>query len=295
MLRLRPLLFALPLMLTAVPASAQRSVAGVDEDDDDDDAAPKSPPKAADDKKADPKKTDGKKTDDKKPDDKKPDDKKADAKKADDKKPTVNRAPDDILEDTDDDKKKRKIEDEARKKAEAAASAADAKRAAEKARLADDKKAAADKKLQATRDQRLSSARTQRTYRRDEGEVTLFAEVAPGAVTRGKLVEVRLEIFKRLDVANPKFGTREPLKNLKLTASVVEPTGKKDATMTYALHSLGAPGLYGFHFTPTRDGVVSVQVNGDLGQRTLNATVPLHVGVWPPPDFDSEDKKLVTP
>jgi hypothetical protein len=64
-------------------------------------------------------------------------------------------------------------------------------------------------------------------------------------------------------------------------------------TTRYAVHSLGAPGRYGFHFTPGNDGVVQVQLSGEVGERRLNVTIPLHVGVWPPPDFEDEDKKLL--
>ena len=308
MLRLRPLLFALPLLLATAPAAAQRSVAGVDDEDDEDDDGKKADPKKAGDKKADDKKVDPKKADDKKVDPKKADDKnvdpkkaddkkvdpkKADDKKIDDKKAGASRLPDDVLEDTEADKKKRKAEDIAREKAEAAAGAADQKKAAETARLTEEKRIAADKKLQATRDQRLGSARAQRTYRRDEGDYTIIAEVQPGAVVKGKFVEVRLDVFKRLAVADPRFGTREPAKGLKLVANVIEPTGKQDATTSYVLHPTGAPGHYGFHFTPTRDGVVQLRLSGGAGERSFNSTIPLHVGVWPPPDFDAEDKKLI--
>ena len=82
-------------------------------------------------------------------------------------------------------------------------------------------------------------------------------------------------------------------RDLKLVAAVIEPTGKKDMTTRFAVHSLGAPGRYGFHFTPTNDGVVQVQLSGEVGERRLNVTIPLHVGVWPPPDFEDEDKKLL--
>jgi hypothetical protein len=38
---------------------------------------------------------------------------------------------------------------------------------------------------------------------------------------------------------------------------------------------------------------VQVQLSGEVGERRLNVTIPLHVGVWPPPDFEDEDKKLL--
>ena len=72
---------------------------------------------------------------------------------------------------------------------------------------------------------------------------------------------------------------------------MVEPSGKKDGKKRYAVHSLGAPGLYGFHMTPPKDGVLQVQLTGDVGDRTLDVSFPVHVGAWPPPDFDDEDKR----
>ena len=270
----------------ATPSLAQRSVAGDDDDDDDDDDG-----KKADDKKADDKKADDKKADDKKADGKKADDKKADGKKADDK--AVKKPVGDVLDETAEDKKKRKAEDDARRKADDAAAAADKKKADDKARLADEKSAADEKRRIDTREQRLVSARRVRPLLREAGDIRIQVAVEPGAVVKAKLVEIRLDLGKKLEVADPKFGTREPLRNLDLTATVTESTGKKDSSRVYAVHSLGAPGRYGFHITPPKDGELQVQITGDADGRSLDVSFPLHVGAWPPPDFDDEDKALV--
>lgn len=310
MLRPRSLLFALLLAAQIVPsvASAQRSVAGSDDDEDeDDDGAQKkkdekpaeTPADPKDGKKADPKATkkdDKKKADDKKVEEPKADDKKTPPQKVDPK--STKSGPVDVLADDEDDKKKRKAEDDARDKADAAASAADKKKADDKAKLAEEKKASDDKRRIETREQRLTSAKRVRPLVREEGEVKLQIDIEPGAAAKGQLVEVRFDIGKKLDVADPKFGNREPLKNLKLTAIVSDGSGKKDAARAYAVHSLGAPGQYGFHVTPPKDGLLQVQVTGeapssDGGTRSINVTFPIHVGVWPPPDFDDEDKKLL--
>jgi hypothetical protein len=293
--------------LVSVPSLAQRNIQGVD-DEEDDDGEERTPPsdvdkKKADGKKADDKKADGKKKADdkkadgkKKVDDKKVDDKKVDDKKADEPRKGADRkaTPGDVLDETPEEKKKRSAEDEARKKADEAAAAEEAKQAAEKARLAEEKKANAEKRRAETRDQRLASAKRVRPLVRDEGGYHVGVAVEPGALEKGALVEVRFDIGKNLDVADPKFGNRQPLKNLALTATVIEPSGKKDAKRVYVVHSLGAPGQYGFHMTPPKDGVLQVQLMGDVGDRTLDISFPLHVGVWPPPDFDDEDKKVQT-
>jgi hypothetical protein len=153
-----------------------------------------------------------------------------------------------------------------------------------------------EKRLQETKADRLAAAKKQRVYRRTESDdVVVICEVEPGAVSKDAVVEMRLEVFRPLDVADPRFGAREPHRDLNLVATVVEPTGKKTTTTaTYTVHPLGAPGRYGFHFTPNHDGVLQVQLSGDVGGRRLNVTIPLHVGVWPPPDFEDEDKKLLS-
>lgn len=320
---MRPKILALALLassLAPLPASAQRSVGGStddEEDEDDEDAGTKKKEDPPADPKADPKdpkakkKDDKKKADEKKADEKKPDEKKADEKadpKADpkktdekakpDAKSTKKATPDDVLEDTAEDKKKRKAEDDAKAKADAAASASDAKKAEEKAKLAEERKAADDKRRLDTREQRLTSAKKVRPLMRDEGALNVQVALEPGAVVKGDVVEVRFDIGKKLDVPDPKFGNREPLKNLKLKAIVSDASGKKDSAREYAVHSTGSPGNYGFHMTPTKDGVVSVQLtgtypDGEGGERSVNVTFPVHVGVWPPPDFDDEDKKLL--
>jgi hypothetical protein len=306
MLRPATLLLCLSLPATvAIPAAAQRDVVGADDEEEDGPprAAPPQPEEKKDDKKDDDKKGKKKKDDQKPAEDKKPtedkkpakdDDKKAakDDKKAakDDKKA----APVDVLADSEEDKAKKKAEDEARKKADEAASAEDKKKAEEKKRLLEQKKLDEEKRLQETKADRLVAAKKRRAYRRTDGnDVVVLAEVEPGAVVKGGLVEMRLEVYKPLDVADPRFGGREPYRELKLVAAVIEPTGKKDMTTRYAVHSLGAPGRYGFHFTPGNDGVVQVQLSGEVGERRLNVTIPLHVGVWPPPYFEDEDKKLL--
>ena len=320
MLRMCTALMSALLVATAVPALGQRSVAGVDDDEDEDDdddkgeeKAPRDSPKvdpkkddskkkdgkkkspedqqaedkkAAEEKAAEAKKADGKKAPEKKVDDKKVDDKKVDAKSV--KKATVG----DILDDNADDQHKRKVEEDARQKAESAAAAAEQKKTDDKARLAEDKKNADVKRHADTREQRLASARRVRPLFREEGDVRLQVAIEPGAVVKGSLVEVRFDLAKALDVADPKFGNREPLKNLQLIATVREATGKKGSERVYAVHSLGAPGTYGFHLTPPKDGVLQVEISGEAVGRTINQSFALHVGVWPPPDFDDEEKKL---
>ncbi|MDP2340092.1 MAG: hypothetical protein Q8O67_03975 [Deltaproteobacteria bacterium] len=310
---LRPrivLLSAVLLSTSALPSYAQRSVAGDDDDEDDDEKKPeekkpeeKKPEEKKDDKKKkkltaeeqkaeDKRLADEKAAADKKAAEEKTDPKK-DPKKVDEHKPDPKKPVGDVLDDTAEDRKKRKAEDDAKKKADDAAASADKKKADDKARLAEEKKSADDKRKVDTREQRLASAKRVRPLLREEGDIKVQVAIEPGAVVKEKLVEVRLDLGKLLTVADPKFGNREPLKNLNLTATVTEATGKKDSSRSYAVHSLGAPGKYGFHLTPPKDGLLQVQITGDVDGRSLDLGFPLHVGVWPPPDFDDEDLKLV--
>jgi hypothetical protein len=249
--------------------------------------------KKADDKKAGDKKADDKKAGDKKAGDKKADDKKADDKKADDKRlpPSPKATPDDVLGETPEERQKREAEDAARRKAEAVAAEEAAKAEAERVRLEAEKKAMAEQRRAQTRDQRLSSARKFRVLQRAEGPYRASVVLEPGAPGAGTVLEVRLEIGRALAVPDPKFGNREPLKNLSLLATLVDQSGKKGESKQFVVHPLGAPGLYGFHWTPPQDGVFQMKLAGDVGDRAIEISVPIHVGVWPPPDFDEEEKK----
>ena len=77
----------------------------------------------------------------------------------------------------------------------------------------------------------------------------------------------------------------------RLVATVSPPdTGKNDPARRFYVHRLPAPGAYGFHVTPTRDGQHSVAIEGQADDGTpINLQVNLFVGEWPPPDFESEE------
>jgi hypothetical protein len=246
-------------------AHAQRRVIGAEADDDVTDAGP--PPAEA--PKADPKKP-----------------------KKDDKKPATG----DVLEDTAEEKAKREKADAARaaaeKAAEAAAEAEKQKKLDEQKRLLEEKKAADDKRKLENKDQRLSAAKKQRLLTRQAGDVAMGVALQPGEPTAGAVVEVRVELMQRLATPDPKLGNVAPVKGADLTATVVPAGAKKGVEgIRYVLHPLEAAGRYGFHTTPAKDGVYEVQVAGTAkdGAR-LSATFPLHVGVWPPPDFEDEEK-----
>ncbi len=302
---------ALPLVSSRAQAQG-RGIIGADDEDGEKprDAGPppaekkdekKHEKKKKDEKKGDPKKDE--KAADPKPADPKPADPKADPKKGDPKKDASSVKPDDkkkkdVLDDTDEERKKRDAEDEKKRAAEAAtekaAEEAEAKKAAAAQKALDDKKAADDKRRKETRDQRLAAAKKLRTLIRTQGTTGLGLAIEPGLPVANDVTELRVVVTKKLEVADPRFGTLQPMEGLQLTATVEDTTGKKDGwKRRYTLHQLDAPGRYGFHVTVPKDGAYKITVDGNVDGNQVGVSYPMHVGAWPPPDFDEEEKKAL--
>jgi hypothetical protein len=304
----------LPLVLSFViaglvvggPALAQRRILGTEEpaadagpppeekkDDKKKDDKKKDDKKKPDEKKPDEKKTDDKKPDEKKPDDKKPDDKKVDPKK-DDKKvepPKKDEKKGDILDETDAEKKKREADDAKKKAAEKATEEAAEKerlkKEEEQKKLVEEKKAADQKRKLENRDARLATAKKIRQITRASGGIGTSFAIEPGEVKPGSVVEIRAAVAKKLDKADPRYGNFEPQKGLVVVALVTEPGSKQP--VRYVMHELDTPGRYGFHFTPSKAGAHALAIEGK-GRSSFDASFTVHVGVWPPPDFDDEEK-----
>ncbi len=292
----RQVFTAVSLMVVAAiavvaPAFAQRRIIGAEPE-----AAPDAGPPPAAPETNDPKKKD-KKGGDKKADDKKADDKKAD-KKADDKKAddTSEKKARDVLEDT---AAEKKLHDEADAKKKAAEQAADAAAEADKKKkddaqkkLVEEKKATDQKKRLENRDARLASAKRIRQITRSAGRIGLSFAIERGEVTVGNSVEIRCSASKKLEQADPRYGNLEPLKGMNVVVTVEEPSRKSSR---YVVHALDAPGQYGFHFTPTKAGPhkITVVATGKDATTHFDGSFTLHVGIWPPPDFDDEEKNNV--
>lgn len=275
-LSLRVLSVGLVLSLVAPAASAQRRIIGEE-------------PPAAPEEKAE-----------EKPDDKAPGKDGAASKKGDAKKDAAA-------------EEKQKKAEAAREKAEAEAEEKRrAKEAAEEAaqKAADEaerkKRAAAEQKkrdaeerekarLEANKAGRLKAAKKTRLLTRESGPVVVGLALEPGKVDADKLMELRLEVNERLEAEDPRYGRRKPLKNLQLTAVVEEPAKGKGPgkTYRYKVQPLKAPGSYGVHHTPRLEGEHTVRIEGVSkdGERDVSFSFPVHVGAWPPPDFDEEEAK----
>ncbi len=289
--------FALAIVpVVSSSANAQRRIIGAGDEPTDagpPPAADAGPGKKDDKKKKDEKKPEEKKPEEKKADEKKPEDKKADpaATKKDEKKKDDKR---DVLEDTPTEKavksKDSEAKDAAEKKAEEAAEAEKKKKEEEKKKLEEAKKASDAKKKLENKDQRLAAARKIRQITRTSGAFAISVAIEPGHVVKDNVLEVRVDIAQKLEVPDPKFGSLMPIRNADLVAVV---TGGK-AKLRYAVHPLETPGRYGFHTTLTKDGVVQVTITGTTkDNKSFDATFPLHVGVWPPPDFEDEEKNNI--
>lgn len=194
----------------------------------------------------------------------------------------------------------REAEEAARQEAEAQArrdaerqAEEDKKRQAEEAQRQKEEEARRkeEARLQGLREGRLAAAKSRRRLMRDLSPRIATVTLEPGAPEEKRVQEVRFDLGERLKVADPKFGTVKPLLGATLRATVVEPTVKKATRYHYQVHALSTPGQYGFHHTPRLAGTHRIVVEGSTAEGTpVSVEFPLHVGTWPPPDFDDEEK-----
>lgn len=198
-------------------------------------------------------------------------------------------------------KKREKLrqEDEARQKAreaaEKAAEEAEKKKKAEEERKVQEKIEAEKQRLDSNRAARLVEAKKMRRYLRTVGDTVVSLSMTPGAPTIDQVVEIRFDVSKKLAVASASYGDLQPMPGAKLVVDVAPPeTGREGAgTTRYRLRALSAPGAYGIHFTPLAEGEHTLTVSGMTKDgKPVSFTVPVHAGVWPPPDLDDEEAQL---
>lgn len=182
---------------------------------------------------------------------------------------------------------KRAAEAEAERKA-----AEEAKRKAEEEALkkAEEAQQKEQERLDGLRDGRLQAAKTRRQYMRESGKLRATIALEPGAPKTSKMMEVRMQLGEQLKVADPRFGSLKPRPDFNLVATVREPAKRKPVVYRYRMHPLPTPGSYGFHHTLRLDGEHTIQIEGTSADgEKISLEVPVHAGVWPPPDFDDED------
>ena len=196
---------------------------------------------------------------------------------------------------------KEKSAEKEKKRAERKAAKKAAKEAAKKA--AADKKEAVEAKgrqvvekekarLEGNKEARLLAAKKQRKLSRRSGDLVFTITMIPGAPAPGDVLELRVDTFKELAVADVKFGKFKPQERVQMAAEVSPPeTGQDEEARTFRVHRLSSPGSYGFHVTPGKEGQHGLSITGKSDDDTpFTVDVALHVGVWPPPDFDGEEQ-----
>lgn len=195
-----------------------------------------------------------------------------------------------------------------KKKAEAEA----AKKAAEEQKKKDD----AAKRLRAE----LNAARAERVLVRKVNDLQLRVSLTPGAPEAKAVEEIRLDITRKLKVADSRYGDSKPVVGANLVAKLHFVEGLSDAPVVakdrkgkarkgkgrkakgkkksslvlpkdqlFRLHALGDAGLYGLHLTMPIPGHYSLKISGqDRDAKDIEATLELYPGQWPPPDWDQE-------
>ena len=187
-----------------------------------------------------------------------------------------------------------KAEEEAERAAEAAAEEAARKAKEEAERKIREKEEKEAARLEANRAARLAQSKIERRFVRETDAFQINITMRPGAPVAGEVVELQFDISKKLEVESAQYGRLQPQKKVKGTVQVNPPaTGKKEDAVLYRLHRLKAPGSYGFHFTPTRDGMYDLRLTGKSPKNPeLEISLPVHPDTWPPPDFEEEEAKL---
>lgn len=209
----------------------------------------------------------------------------------------------------------RKIIEEEKKRAaaEKAAQKAAEEKKRKKAEAEAKKKAQKEAKKKSDQDKRkkaaLKAARSERMILRSIDNIRVRISLTPGAPEIKAVEEIKLDIAEKLKIPDPTFGEYKPIAGAQLVATVSfveqaveKPKARKSkkakmaAVVTepirYRVHHLGDAGLYGFHTTLLTAGSYVVKIEGkDKQGRSLNTSFELHPGVWPPPDWESENKK----
>ena len=189
---------------------------------------------------------------------------------------------------------RREAEEEARREAEQKARQEAKKKAeAEAQKKAEAEKHKEEQRLEGLRSGRLKTAKALRRLTRQEGKLRASIGLEPGSPDVDRVVEIRVDVTERLKVPDPRFGDLKPVTGMRLIATVQGPdTGSRTAReQRYVLHPLRTPGSYGFHHTPSVGGEHRVRIDGtDAKGEAFSFELPLHVGVWPPPDFDEEEQ-----
>lgn len=105
----------------------------------------------------------------------------------------------------------------------------------------------------------------------------------PGIPDPQQVVEVLLVTNEVPKTPHPRFGNRVPVDGARITVEVTNPAGQ--LVGKFLAHPIPlSSSKYGFHVTPTQDGIYNLAVRGKTSDgKELAADLKMPVNVWPLP------------
>jgi hypothetical protein len=125
-----------------------------------------------------------------------------------------------------------------------------------------------------------------RTMRHTHTTETLAYEVRilPGVAAVGKTAAIQVSISEVLGKHDATFGTRKPLDDARLTATLVSP-GKHPTTQVRTALTMRDSGTYGFTFTSDVEGIHALYIEGKSSTMgAIKYEAPVSFGTWPMPE-----------
>lgn len=133
----------------------------------------------------------------------------------------------------------------------------------------------------------------ERYIEKRSGEYLFKLTLRPGELQPGRVANVNVEILRLLEIPDPQWGDRLPMKGSRPVAVVQAPAKESrrnrrrtaPAPSRYVLWPITNPGEFGFHFSPAHDGLYTLSISGvdpTLGDALLDASsyeVSFRIGV----------------
>lgn len=106
----------------------------------------------------------------------------------------------------------------------------------------------------------------------------------PGIPDPGQVTEVVIVASAVPKTPHPRYGSRVPLENARITVEITTPAG--EVVGAFVAHELPlTSGKYGLHFTAQQEGIYSLKLEGKTADgKQIRSEVKLPVAVWPLPD-----------
>lgn len=110
----------------------------------------------------------------------------------------------------------------------------------------------------------------ERYIEKRSGEYLFKLTLRPGVLTPGRVANVNVEVLRLLDIPDPQWGDRLPMKGSKPIATVQAPAkaSRKSRRRAapppsrYRMWPITNPGEFGFHFSPAHDGLYTLTIAG---------------------------------